>query len=96
MPKSHLYDDAEDYLEDREPDIERDYDKPYNSLSRKQQRDALLALFFNNDQKYRSAAEAMREGLGRPSGTEISIITLKGHIHHVERNSNGTFKRWID
>jgi hypothetical protein len=84
MPKASEYDDAEEYLEKRESDIKRNYDeRGYDELTKTEQQQALLDIFFNGLHKYDLAAQQMRDGLAHIATPEVSWIDHKGkaHIH---------------
>jgi hypothetical protein len=79
------YNDAEKYLDKRDEDIKRDYEgRGYDELSKTEQQQALLDIFFDGKHRYDLSAQQMRDGLGLEAKTpEVSWIDHKGkpHIH---------------
>jgi hypothetical protein len=102
MPrKTGDYDDAEEYLESQEEAIEREEEKPYDELTKKEQTRVIYDKFFASSglkgEHYERSAELLREGLGRPSGrANVFRVNLRGNVHHVERDAKGRFKKWLD
>jgi hypothetical protein len=84
MPRPSEYDDAEEYLEKRDSHIKRNYDnRGYDELTKTEQQQALLDIFFNGLHKYDLAAQKMRDGLDHIATPEVSWIDHRGktHIH---------------
>lgn len=77
MKRSDEYDDAEEYLNDNLDDIERDYGKPYNRLTKTEQLEVIIKLFFGGDWKYEDSARKLRDGISGDYAEEIAYISSK-------------------
>jgi len=94
--KPSEYDDAEEYLETQDSDIKREYDgRGYEKLTRTEQQQALLDIFFNGLHKYDLAAQQMRDGLAYAATPEVSWIDHKGKPH-IHRTVKGRDRRRIE
>lgn len=85
MPQpQNAYDDAEDYLDTQDLYIKRQYDgRGYEKLTKTEQAECLLDLFFDNLHKNDLASQRMRDGMKYASTPEVAYIDSKGkaHIH---------------
>jgi hypothetical protein len=82
MSKQNEYDDAEEYLENQDSEIKREYDgRSYEQLTRTEQVQCLLDIFFFGQWKYEDSARKMREGLALPAVPEVSWIDSRGRAH---------------
>jgi hypothetical protein len=88
------YEDAESYLDDvyRPEDNE---DLEFEELTIREQEHVIKDTFHFRQQQ---AAHEMRVGLDRPYGQRRGRyrVFLKGHLHHVQRDSLGRFSKWLD
>ena len=90
MPKqAHVYDDAEEYLGSQESHIKRQYEgRGYDKLTKTEQAEALLDLFFNGLHKYDVAAQKMRDGIDYAATPEVAWIDSKQQ-YHIHRSIKG-------
>lgn len=93
------FSEADEYLDKYEEDIETEYGMPYKELTKDEQQEAILDIFFQGIPAYRQDAEHLREGINyaRQTGeTEFDTVKIRGHNHRVVRDNKGRFNRWLD
>lgn len=98
MPKSKPseYDDAEEYLDSKDSQIKREYDgRGYDQLTKTEQQQSLLDLFFGGLHKYDQASSKMRDGIDRAAAAEVSWIDYKGKPH-THRSIKGADRRRVE
>ena len=94
-------DRVDDYLSEREPDVETEYGKPYDELDPEEQKQVILDIFFNGIPDYEDSAEQLRDGINyyRATGeSEVTVrtITRRGHTYRVVCDKEtGRFRQWV-
>jgi hypothetical protein len=97
------YERVEQALEEEEirEEIKAEYGGYFEDLSARDQRQALLDVFFRSEPYYLQSAEDMREGLRYSKETGISLvrvdsIKVRGKEHRIIRDSKtGRIRQWV-